>query len=144
MHELKKELMFYLLEYSKHLELKSSNFWIRYSESESGNMSTVKLVVTPSKKAVCSECKGEGTELRGSLKGMAFTGADIDDMGTESFNNMMSGGYDVACSKCKGQRVIDAPDLSNLGEQYIKDLLAYFRDFHNETLDCEAERRMEY
>jgi predicted methyltransferase len=80
--------------------------------TKKGNYFEVKV---KSKRVVCPSCEGEGTELRGGLKGLAISEEALqDDDFREAY---FGGGYDVACSHCEGKRVVDAVDEEALSKK---------------------------
>ena len=101
---------------------------------ENGDEKTLEI---PTKKAVCPSCNGEGTELRGGLKGYAFTESDREEMGDIEFYETMDaineGRYDVTCSECNGRNVVDVADLEKMNDQDRKDY-----EYHLEAV-AEAE-----
>jgi sarcosine oxidase delta subunit len=89
-------------------------------------------VVLPAKRIVCPHCDGEGAELRGGLKGLCLSSEDMKDH--DFARSYMRGDYDVACSHCKGARVIDVVDTDSLTP---KMLARYVRKL---SQDCRDER----
>lgn len=84
------------------------------------------VTFTDTKRVVCPACDGKGTELKGGLKGLAFTQGDRDEMGEHDWNEfsdrMTSGCYDTACSRCKGQNVIPVPVLTFVDKEVLESL----------------------
>lgn len=66
----------------------------------------------PAKWAICPECSGAGTELRGGLKGAVFSAEDLAE-DPEFFDDYFSGAYDVACSKCHGRTSVLEVDVAS-------------------------------
>lgn len=65
----------------------------------------------PGKYHVCPACEGKGTLMHPSLRGVAITEEDRDrDWSPDEWEQYTSGGYDVTCTTCKGQRVVLVPD----------------------------------
>lgn len=95
-------------------------------------------VELPATRIVCPACKGDGTELYGGLKGAAFSPGEMEPEFAEAY---FGGAYDVPCSNCRGQRVIDIVDEEKLtpkmAERYWR-AVEYKRD---EDAADEAERR---
>lgn len=69
--------------------------------------------VVPSTFEVCPRCNGKGVHdhpaFANGITAEEFRGPDWDD---ESREGYMRGDYDVACSVCKGLRVVAVADLS--------------------------------
>lgn len=138
--------------YLLHLILKHHNYFKVKGESciISGDNNDEYTVDTRAIKAVCTECNGKGTELREGLKGHAFTESERDEMGEHDWQEfsqkMVDGDYDVPCSRCKGQNVIDAPDLHIVTDCQVKKLLKFFEELEAEASaaywESEGERRM--
>lgn len=74
----------------------------------------------PAKWSVCSECEGSGTELRGGLKGMAFTAQDLHE-DPEFFEDYCNGAFDTKCSKCEGRTTVPImnPSAMSFAEKRI-------------------------
>lgn len=79
------------------------------------------VVDLPSKKVVCSFCKGEGAHLCDGMRGVAFTQEDMadweDDERAAYFEHGVRKGtktpkshYDVKCEECDGEKVVDEVD----------------------------------
>lgn len=95
------------------------------------------------KRIVCPECGGEGTELRGGLKGAVFYPEDFQN-DPEFAENYFGGTHDVPCSKCKGKRVIDIPDASLwIDEDVIMLVYKMLQDTHDAVLEAEVEAAAE-
>jgi len=94
-------------------------------------------------KIVCPACKGEGTHLTETLRGHAYTQADIEEMGYEEFDeymdDMRAGVYDQTCGTCNGLRVVDS-----LTESAVENAewQAWLRDAYETEHIYEMERRM--
>lgn len=56
---------------------------------------------------VCPTCRGEGKIVNPSVS--VWTESDRDE-DPEGFDNMMQGLYDVACTECRGQRVVTSEE----------------------------------
>lgn len=96
-------------------------------------------VLLPSMRAVCPGCNGDGTELRGGLKGCVISDESLSD--PDFRQSYFGGDYDVACSECKGLRVVDVVDEDRLTPK-MKD--RYFRavdEANQAEAECAAERR---
>lgn len=101
-----------------------------------------KFVSLPNQKKVCPLCFGNGTVLKDGLRGHAFNESDRDEMGldfNEVMSDMRSGKYDVVCPDCKGNNVINIPDLEKATKDQLKVIESFFRILDNERLEYEAE-----
>lgn len=100
----------------------------------------------PGKFEVCPECEGSGTELYGSLKGAVFTPEDFAN-DPEFAEDYFGGSYDVACSKCKGLRVVPTADLTRCTfaeKRLLVQLRQAERARYESRLEAEAERKYLY
>lgn len=100
----------------------------------------------PTRFEVCDRCEGHGTHTNPSIDGNGISadewnGPDWDD---ESRHMYLSGGYDVRCEECHGERVVSVvdeercePALLALWHAKLEDDAAYARE-------VQAERRMGY
>lgn len=70
-------------------------------------------IEAPAKRIVCPSCEGRGTELRASLRGVAFSAEEMDE-DPEFRENYFSGRYDVLCSECQGSNVVIVVDEERL------------------------------
>lgn len=65
----------------------------------------VKTILVPIEYEVCPQCNGHGKHVHQALSVWSEEDRAQDP---DSFENMMAGMYDVVCTLCKGQRVVDA------------------------------------
>jgi hypothetical protein len=107
----------------------SRKFTLRYADQ---------VVEVPGRFEVCSKCQGEGTQLYGSLDGLAIPAehfAEDPDFAEDYFG----GRYDVQCSLCNGKRVELVPDVENMtfGEKrhYVRWLKSEARRLQEEYDD---------
>jgi DnaJ-class molecular chaperone len=89
-------------------------------------------------KVVCPQCNGEGTQLIDAFRGQAVEQDLLED--EDFMEGYWNGRYDEACGTCKGQNVIDEP---NVPDEYKKMYSDYLDDKYNYEQECEAERRAE-
>lgn len=101
-----------------------------------GNSFEVEL---PSKRIVCDECGGEGTELRGSLKGHVVSDESLSD--PDFRQSYFGGDYDVPCSCCEGKRVIDVVDEENLTPKMADRYWRAVEDKRRSDAEYAAEQR---
>lgn len=93
-------------------------------------------LLCPAERAVCPACDGDGTELRGSLKGMAFSSEEMNE-DPEFRESYFRGDYDTHCSTCNGNKVVDEADIEKLPENLQAD---YWRNVEEDQRH-EAEER---
>lgn len=67
---------------------------------------------------VCPRCEGEGTHVNPAVDGHGITADEMDELGEDFREDYIAGVYDVACSMCKGKRVVTTEDK----EAYESDL----------------------
>lgn len=102
---------------------------------ESGLYYTLRI---RAKRIVCETCNGEGTVLRSSLRGVAFSPEEMD----EDFRRSYFGGdYDEYCPECGGERVTLAPDLDVLPANMREDYERLREEIRRSDLEAEAECR---
>lgn len=77
--------------------------------NQDGEEITVDL---PAKFEVCTRCRGEGRHTNPSIDGNGITASEMDEMGDDFREDYMRGVYDIACTTCKGARVVAVLDLS--------------------------------
>jgi len=103
------------------------------------------FVDVQSKKEVCARCQGEGTcAADGPLGGVCFAGDDLREAQAdhEFWEAYRGGQFDGPCRECKGLRVVDVPDLTQLTDAergWIAERENEESDYHRM---CDAERRM--
>ncbi len=90
---------------------------------------------------VCPRCQGAGSHVNPAIDGHGITaeewnGPDWDD---DSRAMYMSGGYDVACHRCGGKRVIAVADWEKLTDAERK----FYEDYLREIRELEAEEAAE-
>lgn len=83
-------------------------------ENDDGEEVTMDL---PSRKAVCSDCQGEGFVLCPGMRHHAYSASEFaesfdEEEAAEYFRH--GGRYDVKCPTCKGANVVDAVNLDAL------------------------------
>ncbi len=94
------------------------------------------------KRIVCYECNGEGTELRGGLKGAAFSADEVNEWDDETRENYFGGAYDVECSECKGRNVVDVVDFDALTDEEKDDRNRWEADDRQHKQEIADERRL--
>lgn len=91
-------------------------------------------ILCPAKRVICHGCDGDGTELRGGLKGAAFSQEEMDE--DPDFRESYFGGdFDVACSVCNGEKIILEHEEKGLPDNIMAD----FERADRERREHEAE-----
>ena len=93
----------------------------------------------PAKFALCPRCRGAGSHVNPAIDGNGLTREDLDEAGPEFFEDYMAGVYDVACHRCKGEKVIKELDR----DRADPDDLALYDKTMKELADLEAEEAAE-
>lgn len=96
-------------------------------------------VDVPAEYVVCPECSGRGTELRGGMKGYAYSAEEFAQNFSpeEQEEYFRTGGiYDVPCSYCKGRTTVLSPKWNEVDPE--------IRDAWEEDRRLEAELRAEH
>lgn len=96
-------------------------------------------VILPAKRIVCDYCNGSGTELRGGLKGCVISDESLAD--PDFCQSYFGGDYDVACSECKGLRVLDVVDEERLSVKMAERYWRAIDDRNASDAADAAERR---
>jgi hypothetical protein len=65
----------------------------------------------PTKFELCPRCQGAGTHTNPSIDGNGITSSEWAEWDDDDRETYMSGGYDVRCETCKGERVVAVPAL---------------------------------
>lgn len=95
-------------------------------------------VELPTKYVVCGVCNGEGKHVNPSIDaGGLSTEAFYDD--PDFAEDYFGGTYDVTCDRCRGKRVVKAPDWDALTDEERE---AYEAELRAEA-EYEAERLSE-
>ena len=77
-------------------------------ENPDGEEVTVKL---PANKEICSRCDGDGTIVNPNIDGHGISSEEWENEWDEDSREMyMSGGFDVTCPLCKGEKFLLVPD----------------------------------
>ncbi len=113
--------------------MKSIKAWVI---TRKGNSFEVAL---PAKRIVCDACNGEGTELRGGLKGLCISDEALED--PDFCRSYFGGDYDVPCSECKGLRVLDVVDDERLSVKMADRYWRAIQDARDSDAADAAERR---
>lgn len=87
----------------------------------------------PAKWVVCERCQGNGTHTNSLIDGNGLTDDCLDD--PDFMAHYMSGGFDVRCEDCKGERVLLVMDEESLAAEYVAD--------YQRAQDASYQSRME-
>lgn len=113
-------------------------------ENENGEEEEISL---PGKYEVCSSCLGEGTHVNPNIDGHGITAEEWEqDWDDESRDMYFSGGYDVTCYQCQGQRVtldIDEDWINTSGTDQQKEALVRYHDNLLFEADCRRQEALE-
>jgi hypothetical protein len=94
----------------------------------------------PAKFILCSRCQGAGTHTNPSIDGNGITGSEWAEWDDEDRETYMSGGYDVTCETCKGERVVQVPDLERCTFAQKRALVRKRREEREYQRDYDSER----
>lgn len=111
-----------------------------------GEEDSIRVIELPSTKALCSDCKGEGTVLNESMRYHCYTQEEVDDLEDDFQEEYFKRGgiYDVQCPTCKGLRVVDVVHEDILTQAQKKDYEIYLDmldDREAYERECAMERR---
>lgn len=100
----------------------------------------------PTHKEVCPRCHGRGSHDPDAFRD-GFTASEFDECfeTPEEKADYFRGRYDVTCTECNGQNVVDAVNVDMLTdeEKVIYDYLCQrWQDDYYCEMEMEAERRM--
>ena len=97
-------------------------------------------LVVPATREVCGRCNGTGVHDHPAFA----NGFGADEMGEDPDfrEDYMRGVYDVKCSRCCGNRVVDEPDWERMTERQRTLADEYYREENAYRSEAEAERRM--
>jgi hypothetical protein len=102
------------------------------------------FVTLPSHKEVCTRCNGSGVHDHPAFSN-GFTGEEMDELGDDFREEYMAGRYDVRCSECQGDNVVDVPNDQNLTPDQQTNLDRWREHCQGEAdyqAEVAAERRM--
>ncbi len=79
-------------------------------------------VEIPTKFEVCPRCEGRGSHVNPAIDGHGITAEEWNgpDWDEDSRAMYLSGGYDVACERCGGKRVIPVPHRERMSQEELK------------------------
>lgn len=67
---------------------------------------------------VCDRCRGHGTHTNPAIDGNGITASEMAELGPDFREDYMNGVYDIRCTRCNGQRVINV----SLQSQKLKEI----------------------
>jgi len=108
-------------------------------ETEEGEAIDIKV---PTKFCVCGVCQGRGKVVNPSIDAGGLTSEDLRDWEEGEIESYWSGGYDVQCPACKGQRVEAAPDWDRVSPEDAKIIREWEEDEEDYARTCAMERAM--
>jgi hypothetical protein len=88
----------------------------------------------PAKRIVCPNCDGIGTQDHSAFSD-GITQSELEEMDYESRRSYARGDYDVTCSMCHGENVVDVLDYDNLSDK--------MKNAVDEMLEIEASDAMD-
>ena len=92
----------------------------------------------PVKYEVCEVCMGEGKYVNPGIDRNGITGDEWDrDFSHEMKEEYLSGGYDVTCQYCEGNRVVHVVDEERCDEEDTKNFLLHKQEVND---DIEYEK----
>lgn len=100
-------------------------------------------VELPIRFEVCGRCDGKGSHVNPSIDGDGITSEEWNgpDWNDESHEMYMSGGYDVHCEECHGERVAPIVDKQRCDPVVLDQYLSHLSVLADLQRDEEAERR---
>jgi hypothetical protein len=97
-------------------------------------------VSLPTKFELCSRCQGAGTHVHPSIDGNGITQSEWAEWDEDDRETYRSGGYDVCCETCKGERVVAVPDLEKCTFAQKRALVKQRRAERDYQRDYDSER----
>jgi len=88
--------------------------------------------------AVCPTCDGRGQYVNPGIDSNGLSREDMDELGEEFMEDYFSGGYDIMCATCKGQRVVPVPT----DPEVIEELQAMEESRYETAMMYASEKRM--
>lgn len=99
-------------------------------------------VTVPIEFVVCHTCDGRGAYVNPNVDSHGIT-EDERERGwdDESWDSYLSGGYDVTCGECNGDRVVPQMVKGDKVPKWVRDAINQQVENNEVDLDAEAERR---
>ena len=92
---------------------------------------------------ICPTCNGRGTHTNPNIDCGGITASEWAEWGPEEQDRYMSGGYDVTCSHCNGEKVIQEFEYDTKNPLYnwcCERLQEYYQDQYDYAREVAAER----
>lgn len=96
----------------------------------------------PAKFSLCPRCRGVGSHVNPAVDGNGLSQEDFDEAGPEFYDDYMGGVYDVACYRCKGEKVIKIVDRDRAKPEDLKIYDDQARELRELEAMEAAERRV--
>ena len=123
--------------------------WAHYEELECtfkewlkslGGSATVQC---ETKYEICPTCNGRGTHTNPNIDCGGITASEWAEWGPEEQDHYMSGGYDVTCYTCHGEKVVQQLEYDTRNPLYnwcCERLQEYYQDQYDSAREMAAER----
>jgi hypothetical protein len=108
-------------------------------ETEDGEPETIRV---PTRFEVCPYCEGRGRHVNPSIDAGGLTQEDLRDWDDWEIEEYFSGGYDVTCTTCNGNRVVSEPDFSKISKEDAEKIRKWEREEREYAQMCAMERAM--
>lgn len=98
----------------------------------------------PCRMEVCADCGGRGSYANPGIDAHGISSEEWSDWDDEDREHYLSGGYDVTCEGCRGQRVVPVPvEADGCSSAAHKAAWAAYTEWADEEADYRAERAAE-
>jgi len=104
-----------------------------------GKLNMYQLML-PSKKIVCSRCRGSGKHVNPNIDGHGITSDEMEELGRDFQEDYLSGVYDVQCEECNGSNVIDVVDVDALTNKMRSRYNDALSEIHAIEMEAISER----
>ena len=94
----------------------------------------------PTKFEVCGRCSGKGTHVNEAIDGNGISREEFDE-DPDFAESYFRGDYDVACTACKGLRVVAVIDAKRCNKKLLK---AYYAHEDWKAQEAASDRRTMY
>lgn len=98
-------------------------------------------VLLPGSHEVCSGCGGHGRHTSRNIDGNGITSDEWEQWGEEEREMYLTGGYDVTCEECGGEKVVVAVNEEAL-ENRAPELFKLYRGYCEGEAEMYREKRM--
>ncbi len=93
---------------------------------------------------VCQTCEGRGSHVNPSIDDNGITQSEWAEWDEDERETYRSGGYDVTCYECGGQRVVEVPDLEHASEAVKLHVERMDRESAEAAAEEAADRRTQW